>query len=314
MRAVIINRYGSANVMELADVPQPRMNNRQVLVRVHAAGVNPVDYKMRSGQIKFISGSKFPIIPGADFSGEIVEIGNSVDGFKISDAVYGTIKAYKGGAYAEYVCADSQSVAIKPASLSFADAASLPIAALTALQSIRNLGKIAAGQSVLINGASGGVGVYAVQIAKALGASVTAVCSERNTEFVRLLGSDRIIDYNRQSYLDESYKYDLFFDVVSNQPVSEAFKVLKSKGIYVMTLPDLQKLIYSVFTYLLRGKKIKIILVKARQSDLLFLNELIEGGKLKAVVEKQFPLKEVRQAHRDMESGHTRGKIVLTLG
>ena len=226
MKAVVINRYGAADVLEYREVEKPAINDDEILVEVYASSVNPVDWKVRQGQLKIITGKKFPRILGCDFSGKIAEIGKNIKNYKVGDEIYGMVSALKGGAYAEYVKVSLENILAKPRNLDFEQAAAVPLAGLTALQSLRNLGKIKQGDRVLINGCSGGVGSFAIQIAKSFDANVTGICSSKNIEFSKNLGADNVIDYTRKNILERDETYDIFFDVVGNQSFSQIKKLL----------------------------------------------------------------------------------------
>ena len=225
MKAVVFNTYGGNDVLEVQDVSWPAIKPDEVMIRVHAAGVNPVDWKVREGQAKILTGSRFPKVLGSECSGEIVEMGSLVKKFRAGDAVIANA-GMRLGAYAEYVTVRERTVFLKPELVAFEDAATLPIAGLTALQAIRDKGRIAPGKQVLINGASGGVGTFAVQIAKILGAEVTAVCSAANAGLVKGLGADHVIDYCQQDFTKTTERYDCIFDAVSSRSFGECKRVI----------------------------------------------------------------------------------------
>ncbi|WP_017314880.1 NAD(P)-dependent alcohol dehydrogenase [Mastigocladopsis repens] len=313
MKAVVIRRYGSPEVLQYEEVEPPKIKPNELLVKVHASCVNPVDWKIRKGMLKFITGNKFPMILGFDLSGEVVEVGSQVTRFKPGDAIYGNV-GLLGGAYAELAAIPEKSTALKPINMSYEEAASLPVTALTALQSLRDLGNIQPGQSVLVNGASGGVGIFAVQIAKALGVQVTAVCSTKNIELVKSLGADRIIDYTQQDFTQDSAQYDIVLDAVAKQSFSSCRKVLKPNGIYVTTLPSIESLVQSILTTFIPGQKAKIILETPKSQDLVYLKELIEAGKIRSVIDRTYPLQQLAAAHAYSETERAVGKIAITVG
>jgi NADPH:quinone reductase-like Zn-dependent oxidoreductase len=226
MKAAIIHQYGEPDVLQIAEIPKPTLQNHQLLLKVHAASINPIDWKTRKGMLKFLINQKFPIALGFDVCGEVVEVGNQVTKFKPGDMVYGMVN-FPGGAYAEYAIVSESAAAFKPNNMTAEEAAALPVAALTALQSLRDLGGIQPGQKVLINGGSGGVGTYAVQIAKAYETEVTAVCSGKNLDLVKSLGADRAIDYTQQDFTTNSETYDIVFDTIANKSLKECKKVLQ---------------------------------------------------------------------------------------
>jgi 2-desacetyl-2-hydroxyethyl bacteriochlorophyllide A dehydrogenase len=312
MKALVIREYGSPEVLQYQEVEPPKIKPDQLLVKVRATCVNPVDWKIRKGMLKLITGNKFPMILGFDLSGDVVEVGSQVTRFKPGDAIYGNV-GLLGGAYAELAAVPEKSVALKPTNMTYEEAASVPVAALTALQALQDLAHIQPGQTVLINGASGGVGTFAVQIAKALGAEITAVCSTKNSDLVKSLGADRVIDYTQQDFTQDTAQYDIILDAVAKQSFSSCKQVLKPNGIYVNTLPTPETIVQSVLTAFIPGKKAKFILETARSQDLLYLKELIEAGKIRSVIDRTFPLQELAAAHAYSESERAVGKIAITV-
>ena len=312
MKAVVIREYGSPEVLQYQEVEPPKIKPDQLLVKVRATCVNPVDWKIRKGMLKLITGNKFPMILGFDLSGDVVEVGSQVTRFKPGDAIYGNV-GLLGGAYAELAAVPEKSVALKPTNMTYEEAASVPVAALTALQALQDLAHIEVGQTVLINGASGGVGTFAVQIAKALGAEVTAVCSTKNSDLVKSLGADHVIDYTQEDFTQGTAQYDIILDAVAKQSFSSCKQVLKAKGVYVNTLPTPETIVQSVLTAFIPGKKAKFILETARSQDLLYLKELIEAGNIRSVIDRTFPLQELAAAHAYSESERAVGKIAITV-
>ncbi len=312
MKAVVIRRYGSAEVLQSEDVAQPQIKPNQLLVRVHASSVNPIDWKIRQGMLSLLTGNNFPLILGFDVAGEVVEVGSQVTRFQPGDAVYGCT-GFPGGADAEFAAVPENLIAPKPTNLSYEEAATVPLAALTALQALRDQGNIKSGQTVLINGASGGVGMFAVQIAKALGTEVIGVCSTRNLEFVKSLGADRVIDYTQEDFTAEGRQYDIIFDAVGKRSLSNCKRVLTPNGIYISTLPTPEVLIDSVLTAFLPGQKAKFVIESPNTQDLVYLKELIEAGKMRTVIDRSFPLAELAAAHSYSESERTVGKIAIAI-
>ncbi|WP_414563658.1 MULTISPECIES: NAD(P)-dependent alcohol dehydrogenase [unclassified Anabaena] len=312
MKAVVLRRYGSAEVLRYEDVTQPQIKPDQVLVKVHASSVNPIDWKTRKGMLSLLTGNKFPMILGFDVAGEVIAVGSQVTHFQPGDAVYGST-SFPGGAYAEFAAVPENIIAPKPANLSYEEAATVPLAALTALQALRDLGNITSGQTVLINGAAGGVGMFAVQIAKALGTEVTGVCSSKNLEFVKFLGADIVIDYTQQDFTEDNVQYDIIFDAVAKRSLSSCKRVLKPQGIYISTLPTPEVLLQSVLTAFLPGQKAKFVLQKPNTQDLLYMKELIEAGKVRTVIDRSFPLAELAAAHTYSESERAVGKIAIAI-
>ncbi|MEH1968954.1 NAD(P)-dependent alcohol dehydrogenase [Nostoc sp.] len=312
MKAVVIRRYGATEVLQYEDLEQPKIEPTQLLVKVRASSVNPIDWKIRQGMLSLIVGSKFPKILGFDVAGDVVAVGSSVTRFKPGDAIYGST-SFPGGGYAEFAAIPENLAAFKPTNLSYEEAAAVPLAALTALQALRNEGNIQTGQNVLINGAAGGVGFFAVQIAKALGAVVTGVSSTKNLDLVKSLGADRVIDYTQQDFTEDTAQYDIIFDAVGKRSLSQTKRVLKPKGIYITTLPSPEVLLEGVLTAFLPGQKAKFILEKPNAQDLVYLKELIEAGKIRVVIDRTYPLQELAAAHSYSETGRAVGKIVLAV-
>lgn len=314
MKAIAIRGYGSADVLQYEDLPQPKIKSDQLLVKVHASSVNPVDWKIRQGMLQLITGYSFPKILGFDLSGEVVEVGSGVTRFKPGDLIYGCLSVALGGAYAEYAAVPERVVAKKPTNMTHEEAASLPVAAGTALQALRDLGNIQPLQSVLVNGASGGVGIFAVQLAKIFGAEVTAVCSSKNFDLVKSLGADRLIDYKQQDFTQDAARYDIIFDAVAKESFSSCKEVLKPNGIYITTLPTPDSFVQGALTALIPGKKAKFILLNSNTEDFTYLKDLVEAGKMRTVIDRTFPLNELAAAHTYSESERTVGKIAIAIG
>lgn len=313
MKAAVIDRYGSPYGFQIREMPEPVPKADEILVQVKASSVNPVDWKIRKGNLKIVTGTDFPKILGSDFSGEVVETGTEIKDYKKGDAVFGIIPAVKGGAYAEYVKVKPSKLAIKPANIGYEEAAAIPLAGLTALQGLRDHGQLRPEQRVLINGASGGVGSFAVQIAKAMGAVVTGVCSTRNLELVKELGAEHVIDYTKEEVLSAQQKYHLIFDVQGNLSFSKAKKSLYDDGLMVTTLPSLKSLAEVMLSKLTRHKKMKTFFLKPNHADLADLKRLAEEGKMKSRIDRTYKLEELPEAHEYSEEGHARGKIIILL-
>lgn len=313
MKAAVITKYGDAEVLEVQDVPQPQINDDEVLVQIAASSVNPIDWKIRKGMLRFLTGNTFPRKLGADFSGRLVKVGKNVSTFKAGDLVYGMESAVKGGAYAEFIKVKPWKLAAKPLTLSHQQAASLPLAGLTAFQSLENVAGLKAGQKVLINGASGGVGSLAVQFAKAMGAEVTASCSAQSRELVASLQPDRIINYKEEPVLPAQPTYHVIFDVHGGLPYSNIRQALLAGGIYLTTQPYPKNFILSFLSRFLGTIAYRVVYVKPKGSDLEQFNALIEAGKLKAVIDSVYPLHEIAEAQRQSEKGHAHGKIVIRI-
>lgn len=313
MKTVAIKQYGGAEVLKIIDTEIPSVGTDDILVKVKASSVNPVDWKLRKGMLRFLPGQKFPKMLGGDLSGEVVEVGQNISGFRAGDEVYGMISAVKGGAYAEYAIVASDQIVHKPTTISFTEAAAIPLAALTAYQSLVRLGKLEAGETVCVNGCSGGVGHFAVQIAKALGANVTGICSTKNIDFAKELGADTVLDYKTvNNILEISKKYDIFLDAVANQSYFNVLKALNRGGRYITTLPSIS-VILSTFFKIFSSRRGKIIAIRVNSEDLRFLSELIKSNKLKVNIDKVYDLQDIQDAHRHSETGRVVGKLAVRI-
>jgi NADPH:quinone reductase-like Zn-dependent oxidoreductase len=315
MKAIAIDSYGGAEKMNPSELADPRPSVGEILVRVRAAAVNPLDWKIRSGQLRFILRLAFPYVPGTDIAGEVLEVGDQASRFKPGDSVVAFIDPKHGGAYAELAVAKERAAALKPKSLSFAEAASLPVAGCTALQALRDLGEVSKDRKVLILGGSGGVGHFAIQIARALGAKVDATCGESHVEFVRALGADRVIDYRKEDFTVGPERYDVIFDTVAASSFSACRDTLEPGGVYVTTLPSPDVLFWAlvgaVVAKFRTTKKAKMIMVRPNADDLAFLARLADEGKLRPVVSEAFPLARAAEAQQVSRAGHAKGKIIL---
>ena len=312
MKAAVFSRYGGNEVIEIRDIPSPVPGAGDALVKVHAASVNPMDWKVRSGQARIFTGSKFPKVLGYECAGEIVEAGSGAAALRKGDRVVLYTGVKRLGAFAEYACAPAGTVYPVPAGVSFERAACLPIAGLTALQSLRDHGRLSAGMKVLINGAAGGVGHFAVQIAKVLRAVVTGVCSTRNVDFVKGLGADRVIDRAQEDFTRGSEPYDLVFDAVSTSSYWDCKKILTPAGVYVSTLPN-ATVLAQLLTAFLPGRKARQMWVKPNTMDIAWMMERLREGTVRVVIDATYPLDQVTDALAASEGGRTRGKIVLTV-
>jgi NADPH:quinone reductase-like Zn-dependent oxidoreductase len=324
MKAVVYEKFGSPDVLEMKEVPNPDVGPGDVLVRVHAASPNPWDWHFMRGvpYIARVSGAGLrkpkKRVLGGDVAGEVEALGAEVTRFRPGDEVFGFVG---GGGFAEYVSAKERHLAPKPKNLNFEHAATVPLAALTALQGLRDVGEVREGQEVLIVGASGGVGTFAVQIAKRFGADVSGVCSTRNLELVRSIGADHVIDYTREDFLRGGQRYDLILQLAGTTPPSAFRRVLTPTGRLVLSsgespgrfIGPLGRAIKAVVFSPFIRQTMRPFLTKPRSEDLQFLNELIEGGNLKPVIDRTYPLSETREAIRYIETGHARGKIVIAV-
>jgi NADPH:quinone reductase-like Zn-dependent oxidoreductase len=319
MKAVYFREYGPVEVLQLGEMPRPVPGPRQVLVEVYATCVNPRDWLLREGRYLFQRfAGKPPIIPGSDVSGVVVEIGSKVTRWRVGDEVFG-MKEFLGGmmgSYAEFITIDERKLAAKPSATSHEEAAGAPLAAQTALRALEREAGLKPGQDVAIVGASGGVGSYAVQIAKAMGARVTAVCSARNVSLVRDLGADEVYDYKQESFLDRSTPYDAIFDCIGNSSLSTCSMALSRGGVYVTTIPSPKALLRSVATRMRswlpgEAQRSRVVLVQSDGAQLQRIAEWMDAGKLRTAVDTVFPLDEVRAAHLASRSFRTRGKLIL---
>ncbi|MEN8223696.1 MAG: NAD(P)-dependent alcohol dehydrogenase [Acidobacteriota bacterium] len=311
MRSVIFNKYGGPDVLEIKDVEKPQLDEKSILVKVKASSVNPVDYKVRRGDMKILSGKKFPKYAGSDFSGVIEEAGEAAAGYKKGDEVYGFLNPMKGGAYSDYLIADPANVSLKPEKFSFEQAASMPIAALTALQALNYLGNVNEGSTVLVNGATGGVGSFAIQLAKAQGAEVTGICSEKNMKLCKDLGADEVFNYEDGELSESGRKFDVFFDAAAKSSFSKSKKLINSRGIYITTIPGSGVVLNRLFNFFPFKKKSKYIMVKSSGVDLTILTGFAMTGDFHPVVENIFKLDKISDAQELAESGKFRGKIVI---
>lgn len=306
MKSVRIHSYGGPEVLVFENAPKPEAGAGEVLIRVHAAGVNPIDWKVRSGHLKDWLKHRFPLILGWDVSGVVEAVGAGVNNLKTGDEVFGLLDTSRDGAYAEYVAARAQNMAQKPGLLDHLHAAALPVATLAAWQSLFDLAKLSAGQTVLIHGAAGGVGHYAVQLAKWKGAKVIGTASGEDSNFVRGLGADEVIDYKKTRFEDSVSGVDVVFDLIGGDTQDRSWKVLKKGGVLVSSLG-----ISSPEKAAEYGVRSESLLVHPDASQLAKIAELIYTGRVKPVVEKVLPLSEAAKAHELLQSGDVHGKIVL---
>lgn len=310
MLAAQFNRYGPPEVLQLSQVPVPTPGPSEVLVKVRAAAVNPADCKLRNGDFKLFSGSRFPMALGLDLAGEIVQLGSAVQGLRVGEAVYTFRPAATPGSYAQYATVPASQLAPKPQSLGYNEAAAVPVAALTAIQGLRSKGQLHSGQRLLVIGASGGVGTFAVQIGKLLGAHVTGVCSTRNVELVRGLGCDEVIDYTKEQFTSGGRSYHVIFDMVGT-PYPTCKPALARGGNYVTIVPNASVMLRSLLRLLPGGPRVYTFLAEPDAAQLREVSGWIDSGRLRVVVDKVYPLSEVVAAHQYSESGRARGKLVL---
>jgi NADPH:quinone reductase-like Zn-dependent oxidoreductase len=323
MKAIVQDKYGSVDVLRLRDVEIPQPGDDELLIRVHAAGLDPGVWHLMTGLPYLVRLMGFGLrrpkirIRGMDVAGTVEAAGKNVTQFKQGDSVYGTCD----GSFAEYARARAERLAPKPANLSFEQAAAVPISGITALNGLRDVGGLQPEQKVLIIGAAGGVGTYAVQLAKAFGAAVTGVCSTSKAELVRDIGAEEVIDYTREDFTKGTRQFDLILDTAGRRPLSHLRRALTPQGTLVIVggeggdrwLGGFQRQIFAPLRALFAEQKLMGLVSKERQQDLLTLKDLIEAGKLTPVIDKTYPLSEAPQAIRYLEQGHARGKVVLTI-
>jgi NADPH:quinone reductase-like Zn-dependent oxidoreductase len=321
MKAIVYSNYGSPDVLHVEDVEKPSPGDNEVLIKVRAAAANPMDYHLMGDAylIRIATGLRKPkpTVPGVDLAGEIEAVGRNVTRFQPGDAVFGASRR----TFAEYVCASESRLALKPANLTFEQAAALPVAGLTALQGLRDKGRVQPGQKILINGAAGGVGTFAVQVAKSFGAEVTGMCSTKSVDLVRSIGADHVIDYTRDDITRRVGRFDLVFDCVGNRPLSAWRRVMTSKGIFVAVgvrpggrwigpLPYLVKLLVSSR---FASQKVVFFVARVNSDELVELKELVEANKVTPVIDRCYMLSEAAEAIRYLKEGHARGKVVIAL-
>jgi NADPH:quinone reductase-like Zn-dependent oxidoreductase len=316
MKAIVYTKYGPPDVFRLQDMEKPVPKDNEILIGVRAASLNPYDWRhLRADPffLRLMGGGllkpKHKIL-GADIAGQIEAIGRNVEQFQPGDEVFGS-GSY--GGFAEYACVDEKRFVLKPAGLTFDEAAAVPIAGLTALQGLRDKGQIQAGQKVLINGASGGVGTFAVQIAKSYGVEVTGVCRTAKMDLVRSIGADHVIDYTQEDITANKQKYDLIFDTAAYRSISKYKRILSSGGIYVLAGGSMARIFQLMLLSKTGAKNMRFIPAKIVQKDLLFMIELMNAGKVKSIIDKRYPLNETAEALRYLEEGHARGKVVITV-
>jgi len=313
MRAAIFNRFGRTDVLEVAEIEKPRVKANEVLVKVCAAAVNPKDTFVRKGRFRLFTGRRFPMQTGYDFAGTVSAVGEQVTDIAKGQAVFGLLDSWRGRTCAEYLTVKPALLAPLPNGLSFGEAASLPLAASTALQALRDEAGIQAGFRVAVNGASGGVGTMAVQIAKLLGAHVTAVGSRPNHDFLERLGADDCIDYRDTDVATGNRRFDIFFDVFGNQPFSKIKSVLTPTGTWVSTVVQPHVFLSKLATSLFGRRKARLVIVKSRRADLNLIRDWAMAGKLQPVVQAIYPLENIRAAHAQQETKHTKGKLVISI-
>jgi NADPH:quinone reductase-like Zn-dependent oxidoreductase len=323
VKAIVITRYGPPEVLQLREIATPEPADDEVLIKLYASSVNPLDgYAMR-GPLFFLPAIGKLLKPkqkvaGADIAGQVQSVGKDVKQFQPGDEVFGVSSGRQGlGGFAEYACASQNSLARKPANTSFEDAAAVPVAAITALQGLRDHGRIRPGQKVLIDGASGGVGTFAIQIAKWFGAEVTAVCSPRNLNTARSIGADHVIDYTLEDFTQSGQRYDLILGANAHRSIFDYWGALTPDGVFVMVGGGLARILQAVLLGPLLSrigsKKMRFFIAKINTGDLVLLKDLLEAGRIVPVIDRRYPLSEVAEAIRYREEGHAQGKVVITI-
>jgi NADPH:quinone reductase-like Zn-dependent oxidoreductase len=322
MKAMVYHNYGKPDVLRLEEMPKPTPQDGELLIKLHAASVNCYDWRLLTADpflVRLMRGGLFkPTIKilGIDIAGQVEAVGSHVKEFKPGDEVFGDISAVGGGGgFAEYVAVSEKALVLKSPRMTFAEAAAIPMAAVTALQGLRDGGEIQLGKKVLINGSSGGVGTFAVQLAKVLGAEVTAVCSTRKLDQARSLGADHVIDYTQENFTQNGQQYDLILAVNGYQPISAYQRSLTPRGRYVMVGGSgaqlFQALLLGPWMSKAKGKKMGAFSAQPKQQDLAFVKELFEAGKVKPVIDRSYPLSELPDALRYVGEGHAKGKVVI---
>jgi NADPH:quinone reductase-like Zn-dependent oxidoreductase len=310
MKKIIYNKFGDADVLEMAEIAKPEVGATTVLIKVKAVSINPLDWKIRNGDMKLMSGSKFPRGTGIDFSGIVEAIGSSIMDYKKGDEVFGLLDVFKGAALAEYILAEEKDIAIKPKDISFEQAAATPVVGSAAFQLFDTLLDVQTGSEVLINGASGGIGMFAIQLAKMKGAIVTAVVSDSGLMAVKEWGSDFVINYRKENVLKGGKRYDVVIDLSNQMPYSSAKKIMKASSVYVHTAPGPKEIISSFFISLFSAKKYKVLMLKPSPVYLKELKRYIEEG-LSIVVSKAYPFDAFKSAYTEAPNAHVIGKAVI---
>ncbi len=313
MKAAIINNFGSPDVFKIEELPEPVPASNEVLVEVKASSVNPVDWKSRKGHHRLILGAPFPIVLGYDLAGIVKKTGKNITRFKPGDRVYGRSDKKYGGAYAELAVTSEYTLAMMPKELNFEEAAAIPLACLTALQGLRDKAGLKKEDRVLIIGASGGVGHFALQCAKIFGANITAVASYRHEDYIKKLQPDFFIDYTKEDFRKSVCRYQCIFDAVGKESFLTVKHLLDKNGIYITLLPRPKILLHKFLSLFTEGKKVKTFLMKSNYRDLKWVNKHVENGNIIPRVDKVFRINEIAEAHRYSEKGHAGGKIIVSM-
>lgn len=320
MKATVYTRYGSPDVLRLIEVEKPQIKDDEILVKIHAAALNAADVHLLRADpfiARFAAGLFKPKIQtlGADIAGKVEAVGKNIKQFRVGDDVFGDLSACGWGGFAEYARARESALALKPANLSYEEAAAVPFAAATALQALRDNGRVQPGHKVLINGAAGGVGTFAVQIAKTFGAEVTAVCGPANVDVMRSLGADHVIDYTKENFTRSGLQYDVILAANGYHPLLHYKRALRPGGVYVSaggTMPQIfQAILLGPWISMTGSRKLGSMLMQQNQADLIVLKNMVESGKVKPVIDRRYPLSELADAFRYLDIGHARGKVVI---
>jgi len=318
MKAIVYHNYGSPDILQCEEIEKPTPGDNEVLIKIRAAAVNPLDWHSMRGKpyfIRIMTGLRKPKVtrPGVDVAGQVEAVGKNVTEFKPADEVFGACR----GAFAEYACATEDRLALKPANISYENAAAVPVAAISALLGLRDKGRVQPGQKVLVDGASGGVGTFAIQIAKSFGAEVTAVCSTRNVENARSIGADHVIDYTREDFTQRGKRYDVILAANAHHSIFDYRRSLSQDGVYVIVggggLQMLQAILLGPLLSLIGSKKMRLCSAKIKKKDLILLKELLETGKVVPFIDRRYPLSDVAEALGYLGKGHAKGKVVITV-
>jgi NADPH:quinone reductase-like Zn-dependent oxidoreductase len=318
MKAIVYHNYGSPDVLQCEEIEKPTAADNEVLIKVRAASVNPLDWHSMRGKpyfIRIMTGLRKPKVtrPGVDVAGQVEAVGKNVTQFKPGDEVFGACR----GTFAEYVCAIEDRLSLKPANISFEDAAAVTVAAISALQGLRDKGRISPGQKVLVDGASGGVGTFAIQIAKSFGAEVTAVCSTRKVDTARSIGADHVIDYTREDFTQSAERYDLILAANAYHSIFDYRRALSQDGVYVIVggggIQMLQAMLLGPLLSLIGSKKMRLCSAKINKKDLVLLKDLLETGKVVPVIDRRYPLSDAAEALGYLGEGHAKGKVVIAV-
>ena len=312
MKKVIYNKFGNENVLEIQELPIPVIKENELLIKVRSASINPLDWKIFHGEMKLMSGSTFPKSVGIDFSGVVQSTGSAIEQHKAGDEVFGLLAVFKGGALAEYIVVTEKDIAPKPANISFEQAAVLPVIGLSALQILNNLAQIKRGQEILINGATGGVGTFLIQMAKEQGAIVTAVTSSKGVATAKNLGADTIVDYNTENILYIGKQFDVVVDLSGKLPFKSARQLMKAHATYINTLPSPQAIIGSTIRNIFSSRKYKILMLKPTREALITLTGLVKNN-FQILIDKTYSMSAVKEAYKDVSVGQIMGKAVINI-